>query len=207
MSIKSERSLFMARDNDVKSVGTRSQRARAHALNVASDLFYRSGVRAVGMEEIVATSGVAKTTIYRHFPTKDALIAAFVEKEDDAFWTQWDSVVSNSDLPIEKLDALCVWIGGLASRVGYRGCPQLNVAAEFADPDHPARRIARRHKVEMHRRLKALCDATEAENANLAAMQIALLFDGAFMNDGRLRVFDAPNLLTQAVHRILGVTK
>jgi AcrR family transcriptional regulator len=194
-------------DSDVKSAGTRSQRARAHALNVASDLFYRSGVRAVGMEEIVATSGVAKTTIYRHFPTKDALIAAFLEKEDDAFWTQWDGVVSAPDLPIEMLDALCVWIGKLASRAGYRGCPQLNVAAEFADPDHPARQVARRHKTEMHRRLHGLCDATEAENAGIAAIQIALLFDGAFMNDGRLNAFDAPNLLKQAVHRILGVTK
>jgi AcrR family transcriptional regulator len=197
----------MAGDIRAQSTGTRSQSARAHALNVASDLFYRSGVRAVGMEEIVVISGVAKTTIYRHFPTKDALIAAFLEKEDREFWAQWDSVVGKSDVPIERLDALCVWIGALACRAGYRGCPQLNVAAEFADPDHPARQVARRHKAEMHRRLKALCDLTDTKNAGLAAMQIALLFDGAFMNGGRLRSFDAPNLLKQAVHRILGVAR
>jgi AcrR family transcriptional regulator len=110
----------MTGDIGAQSAGTRSQRVRAHALNVASDLFYRSGVRAVGMEEIVTRSGVAKTTIYRHFPTKDALIAAFLEKEDDAFWTQWDNVVGAYHLPIKKLDALCVWIGALASRAGYR---------------------------------------------------------------------------------------
>jgi AcrR family transcriptional regulator len=197
----------MAENLGAKSSETRSQRARAHALSVASDLFYSSGVRAVGMEEIVATSGVAKTTIYRHFPTKDALIAAFLEKEDDEFWAQWNSVVGAYDLPIQKLDALCHWIGAFASRAGYRGCPQLNVAAEFADPDHPARQVARRHKAQMHNRLMALCEAADAENANLAAMQIALLFDGAFMNDGRLSAFDAPNLLKQAVHRILGMAK
>jgi AcrR family transcriptional regulator len=196
----------MTENIGAQSAGMRSQRARAHALNVASDLFYRSGVRAVGMEEIVAKSGVAKTTIYRHFPTKDALIAAFLEKEDLEFWTQWDSVVGISDVPIERLDALCVWIGALASRAGYRGCPQLNVAAEFADSDHPARKVARRHKAEMHRRLQTLCGATDADEANLAAMQIALLFDGAFMNDGRLKGFDAPELLKHAVHRILGKT-
>jgi AcrR family transcriptional regulator len=197
----------MIEDKGANSAGTRSQRARAHALNVASDLFYRGGVRAVGMEEIVATSGVAKTTIYRHFPTKDALIAAFLEKEDDEFWAQWDSVVGICDLPIEKLDALCRWIGERASRAGYRGCPQLNVAAEFADADHPARQVARRHKAEMHRRLQVLCGSVEPRNSEPAAMQIALLFDGAFMNDGRLCGFDAPNLLSHAVHSILGVSK
>lgn len=181
---------------------TRSWRARERALAVASELFYRSGVRAIGMEQIVETSKIAKTTIYRHFPTKDTLIEAFLEREDREFWTQWDVIVSTRKTPGAKLDALCDWIGERVCRGGYRGCPQLNVAAEFADAAHPARLVARKHKAEMYRRLQEICRQLDTRNANGAAMQIALLFDGAFMSDGRLKDFDAPNLLRQAVRRI-----
>lgn len=183
--------------------GTRSQRARAHALGVASRLFYENGVRAVGMEQIVDASGIAKTTIYRHFPTKDALIEAFLEKEDREFWSQWDAVVAPVATPTARIGALCDWVGDRVRRDNYRGCPQLNVAAEFADAGHPARRVARRHKDEMHRRLSDLCRQAGVDDATIVAMQIALLFDGAFASDGRLKPFDAGALLRSAVHRLL----
>lgn len=183
---------------------TRSQRARAHALGVASSLFYANGVRAVGMEQIVDASGIAKTTIYRHFPTKDALIEAFLEKEDREFWSQWDIVVASAATPVARIHALCDWIGDRVRRDHYRGCPQLNVAAEFADPGHPARRVARRHKEEMHRRLEQLCGKAGVRDPGVAAMQIALLFDGAFASDGRLTAFDAGALLRSAASRLLG---
>lgn len=185
--------------------GTRSRRARAQALNVASALFYNKGVRAVGMEEIVETSGIAKTTIYRHFPTKDALIEAFLEKEDSAFWQQWDLAVAAAKTPGAKLDALSVWIGDRVQRDGYRGCPQLNVAAEFADSSHPARTIARRHKDEMVRRLEEICREAGADHADRTAMQVALLLDGAFTSDGRLNTLDAPDLLRTAIRRLMAI--
>jgi AcrR family transcriptional regulator len=182
---------------------SRSQRAREQALTTASSLFYKKGVRAVGMEEIVDTSGIAKTTIHRHFPTKDALIEAFLEKEDAEFWQQWDEAVENAATASAKLDALGDWIGSRVQRDAYRGCPQLNVAAEFADAAHPARAIARRHKAEMVRRLEAICAEAGADPADRAAMQVALLLDGAFMNDGRLGTIDAPSLLKAAIHRLV----
>jgi AcrR family transcriptional regulator len=61
-------------------------------LSTASRLFYAHGVRAVGVEWIVAESGVAKTCLYRHFQTKDDLVAAFLEREDQDFWRQWNQV-------------------------------------------------------------------------------------------------------------------
>jgi AcrR family transcriptional regulator len=182
---------------------TRSQRARARALNVASALFYANGVRAVGMEQIVATSGIAKTTIYRHFPTKDALIEAFLEKEDSEFWQQWDTVVATGATAAAQLDALGEWIGRRVGRDGYRGCPQLNVAAEFADIDHPARASARRHKAEMARRLVSICAEAGAKPAVRVAMQVALLFDGAFQSDGRLNDLDAPDLIGTAIRHLV----
>lgn len=181
---------------------TRSQRARARALETASALFYAQGVRAVGMEQIVERSGIAKTTIYRHFPSKDALVEAFLKKENDEFWHQWDEVVGDSS-GIEALERLAEWIGCRISRDGYRGCPQINVAAEFALESHPARTVARVHKQDMHRRLSDLCRELGLADTTETAMQIALLFDGAFTSDGRIQPYDAPTLLKKAVGRLV----
>ena len=179
--------------------------SRETILQAASALFYREGVRAVGMDLIVERSGIAKTTIYRHFPTKDALVAAFLEREDCEFWQQWDDVVSShAEAPREALFALCDWIGARVSRDNYRGCPQINVAAEFADLEHPARRVAHRHKTEMVERLTALCRRHDASTAGLRAQQIGLLFDGAFMSHGRLSSIGAQYLLKDAIKRLIG---
>ncbi|MEO8561300.1 MAG: TetR/AcrR family transcriptional regulator [bacterium] len=178
--------------------------ARENVLLTASALFYREGVRAVGMERIVERSGTAKTTIYRHFPTKDALVEAFLEREDREFWQQWDEVTgSHIGAPRDALMALCEWIGARIARDSYRGCPQINVAAEFADAEHPARKVAHRHKSAMHRRLVTLCREIEPVTAHMCALQIALLFDGAFTSRGRLRDLDAPSVLKDAVGKLL----
>ncbi len=63
---------------------------RERILGTASQLFYQEGTRAVGVDLIVARSGVAKTSLYRHFPTKDDLIEAFLRREDEDFWEHWD---------------------------------------------------------------------------------------------------------------------
>ncbi len=178
---------------------------RDAVLNIASDLFYREGVRAVGMDLIVERSGIAKTTIYRHFPTKDALVEAFLDGEDAAFWAQWEAVVApHSNAPREALHALCDWVCGKVARDAFRGCPQINVGAEFADTDHPARRIARRHKAQMVQRLTAICRQLDEASAALRGQQIALLFDGAFMSDGRLRDSGAGAVLHDAIDRLVG---
>lgn len=180
-------------------------RARDTVLRTASDLFYREGVRAVGMELIVERSGVAKTTIYRHFPTKDALVEAFLEQEDREFWQQWDEAIApHVGEPRASLAALSAWVGGRVARDGYRGCPQINVAAEFADAGHPARKVASRHKAEMVARLTALCRALDASTAGLRAQQIGLLFDGAFMSSSRLNDHDARVVIVDAINRLVG---
>lgn len=182
-----------------------ASRVREKALRAASDLFYREGVRAVGMDLIVARSGIAKTTIYRHFPTKDALVEAFLEREDCEFWQQWDNVVApHAGSPRDALSSLCDWVALRVSRDNYRGCPQINVAAEFADAAHPVRTVSRRHKAEMVDRLTALCRQLDAPTADLRAQQIGLLFDGAFMSDGRLSSLGARHVLKDAVEQLTG---
>jgi AcrR family transcriptional regulator len=179
--------------------------AAARVLAVAARLFYEHGVRAVGVEWIVAESGVAKTTLYRHFRTKDDLIAAFLEREDREFWAQWDAVigtVGDGD-PMGELMALLDWIGRRVSRSGYRGCPQINVAAEFSDPGHPARKMRARHKEAMVERLKAIVSRLGLNPPDDAAYQIALLIDGAFTSDGRLSHVGATRVLQSAARALI----
>ena len=154
---------------------------------------------AIGSEDAYATLN------YRHFPTKDALVEAFLEREDREFWQQWDDVVApHVGSPREALSSLCDWVALRVSRDNYRGCPQINVAAEFADAAHPARKVSRRHKAEMVDRLTGLCRQRDAATADLRAQQIGLLFDGTFMSDGRLSSLGARHVLKDAVERLTG---
>jgi AcrR family transcriptional regulator len=176
----------------------------ARVLETASELFYRDGVRAVGVDLIVAQSGIAKTSLYRHFATKDDLVAAFLEREDAEFWRQWDEVVEpHANDALGALMALLDWIGRRVTRDGYRGCPQINVAAEFSDSEHPARRIGRRHKAQMHERLLALVSRLGAKRKERLAAQLALLIDGAFTSDGRLAMGEAPTIIKSAARALI----
>lgn len=176
----------------------------ARVLATASRLFYSHGVRAVGIEWIVAESGVAKTSLYRHYQTKDDLIAAFLEREDREFWMQWDAVVKAvAGDPLRELMALLDWIGERVARDGYRGCPQINVAAEFSDPDHPARRIRAYHKGVMFERLKVIASRIGVRRPDDVAHQIALLLDGAFASDGRLARAGAARVLRSAARALI----
>jgi AcrR family transcriptional regulator len=191
----------------VKPGGSADLGTAEKVLATASKLFYANGVRAVGMEWIVAESGVAKTSLYRHFRTKDELVAAFLEREDREFWQQWDGIVAAApDAPKAELMSLMDWIGKRVSRDGYRGCPQINVAAEFADPEHPARKVRRRHKAEMLERLRDMLARIGVTGHEDKAIQLALLIDGAFTSDGRLSKANASRILQDGAEALLRST-
>ena len=153
---------------------------RERILQTASELFYREGTRAVGVDLIVAQAGVAKTSLYRHFATKDDLIEAFLLREDADFWAHWDAVAARyRRTPREELDAQLQWIGERIARPGYRGCPQINIAAEYADGNHPARKVAVAHKQELRRRLTELASAIGIDEPQTYALRLATVIDGA----------------------------
>ena len=173
-------------------------------LDVASDLFYRQGVRAVGVDLIVERSGVAKTSLYRHFRTKDDLVAAYLQREDKDFWGQWDRVAAQHKVhPEAELKAHFKWIAERVSRPGYRGCPQINTAVEFPEPDHVARAVAVAHKKEMRRRLAELARRMGLRRADKLAAQLALLIDGAFVSGSSLAKEQAPALLLEAAQALI----
>jgi AcrR family transcriptional regulator len=156
---------------------------RDRILSTASDLFYREGVHAVGVDLVVKESGIAKTSLYRHFGSKDGLVAAFLEQQDADFWNQWSAIANRfQDDPEAELEACVEWVAERLKRPGYRGCPQLNVAAELADPGHPARLVARAHKEKVRRHLTALAARLGLKQPDEVGAELALVFDGAFIS-------------------------
>ncbi|MED5619831.1 TetR/AcrR family transcriptional regulator [Ideonella sp. BN130291] len=181
---------------------------RDRILDTASRLFYERGVRAVGVDLVVLEAAVAKTSLYRYFPTKDDLIVAFLEREDVDFWAQWDSVSAQfADDPAGELDAHMCWIGERLARSNYRGCPQINVAAEFAEHDHPAREVARRHMQALRSRLHVIAKRLRVPRPQQLAAQLAVLVNGAFVSAGLLSPDEATGVLRAALKALLAGAK
>ncbi len=196
--------------NRRRARGAQPQDLREHLLRTASALFYARGVRAVGVDLVIQEAGVAKTSLYRHFPTKDDLIVAFLEREDVEFWGSWDTVTAqHAGDPMGELEAHMRWIGERLARSNYRGCPQINVAAEFAEPDHPARHVSRKHMRALRARLEALARGLNVARPQELGAQLALLVNGAFVSSGLLAPEEATDVLlasARALCRAAGVS-
>ncbi|WP_116808765.1 TetR/AcrR family transcriptional regulator [Steroidobacter cummioxidans] len=159
-----------------------TESVRDRILNTARDLFYKEGARAVGVDTVVARSGVAKTSLYRWFPSKDALIVAVLEQEQKDRWAGWDRTAAQSDPePRARLRAHLNGIARFVSSSHFRGCPFMNITVEFADPQHPARVLATEEMQELRRRLRGLVDNIEGVSSpEELTEQLLLLVDGAF---------------------------
>ncbi|WP_341316534.1 TetR/AcrR family transcriptional regulator [Paraburkholderia sp. IMGN_8] len=178
--------------------------ARERILATASDLFYREGIRAIGVDTVVERSGVSKTSLYRVFDSKDALISAFAAEKDRLFWAWWDDVEEkHAEDPRALLDAL---LSGIAKRIAhpaFRGCPFLNLMTEFPDDNHPGRVIARDNKEEMRARLATIVARLGVGDPNRTASQIALLINGAYVTGLMAESADLKDDLVDAVMKLL----
>ena len=191
-----------------KAKGTEALDVRERILECASALFYRQGVRAVGVDLVVERAGVAKTSLYRHFRTKDDLVVAFLEREDVDFWTTWDGVAAkHANDPAVELAAHMHWIGERLSRSNYRGCPQINVSAEFPEQDHPTRLVARAHMHGLRSRLDAIARRLDVAHPEVLAAQLALLINGAFVSSELLATDDATQILLAATQALVGAAR
>ncbi len=155
--------------------------ARQRILEIASEMFYRDGIRAVGVDAIIARSGVAKMSLYRNFPSKDALVTAWLEDRNRAFWQRWEQAeASGAGDPRAQLGAILDLVAARVSHPRWRGCPFLNTATEFPEVDHPARGVILANKHTVYDRLHALAEAAGARDPDLLARQLQLLIDGAY---------------------------
>jgi AcrR family transcriptional regulator len=178
--------------------------ARERILATAGELFYREGIRAIGVDTVVERSGVSKTTLYRLFESKDALIAAFAAEYDQSFWAWWDRVEGqHADDPRALLDALLSGIAKWIGRPAFRGCPMLNLATEFPDDDHAGRTVARGNKEELRARLAAIVAKLGVGDPNRVASQMALLINGAYATSLVAKPADLKGDLIDAAMKLL----
>jgi AcrR family transcriptional regulator len=153
--------------------------ARDRILDTAFRLFYARGLRAVGVDTIIAESGVAKATFYKHFPAKDDLIVAYLDKVD-AVWTGQLHAAAEAAGP-DPADQLVGLFDALATacrRDGYRGCAFINAAAEAAPGSEPHDRTIA-HKQRVLEWMRDLARQAGAERPERLARSLSLLLDGA----------------------------
>ena len=167
----------------VASTGTQERRgsaARERILETAERLFYRDGYHAVGVDTIVAESGVAKMTLYRHFPSKDHLIAAYLERTNEQLLTWVEKLIAPHEDPRAALEAVFDGVARLASSPECLGCAFVGAAGEFPEPDHPGHRVAAEHKRAVVDRLRELAERAGARDPNGLAEELLLIMDGAW---------------------------
>jgi AcrR family transcriptional regulator len=151
---------------------------RQHVLASASPLFYRQGIRAVGMDQIIKEAGVGNATVYRQFPTKDHLATAYVQERADAWFTRMRAAADAVEDPRGKILAIFEVTAGDIAGATYRGCPMLNTHTEFPDPAHTAHAVAVVHKLEVCDWFRALAEDAGAKNPQALAEQLLLVLNG-----------------------------
>src|SRR4051812_7427399 len=153
---------------------------RQRILAAADELFKRVGVRGVGVEAIAEAAGTNKMTLYRHFDSKDELVAEWlrgiIAQKDAA----WDEIIAQH--PNDPVGQLIDWSRRTAEKfadIEERGSPLLNTLAELPESDHPGRKVVDEHRVREHARILELCRQAEFENPDLTADQFFILLEGA----------------------------
>ena len=147
----------------------------------AARLFYQHGYRAVGVDTIAAESGIGKMTLYRHYPSKDDLIVAYLQDSNKVFWNNFEQITKEAPTPREKLLAFFEALQEYVLSPACYGCPFLNVATEYPEADYPGHQVAIEHKLSVRARFNQLAGEAGARQPEALANALFLLMDGAYM--------------------------
>jgi AcrR family transcriptional regulator len=170
-----------ARVRRARGAQTAGPQAQRSLLRAASELFYREGVRAVGVDAVVERAGVNKMSLYRQFSSKDELVMAYLEQQDERFFGYVErSFARHPGEPAKQLQQYFDDLAVRASVDDYRGCPFVNVSVEFSDTTHPARQFVFRNKQRLMARLTDLSTAAGADDPEALANALGLMIEGVY---------------------------
>ena len=161
-----------------------AEQTKEHVLQVAHELFFWHGVRAIGIDRVAAEAGIAPTTLYRLFPSKDHLVAAYVERADQAY-RKWFAAATAADgrHPRERILALFTALPEQLPDHGCRGCAFVMTLTEFPDPGLPAHQQAVTAKTWLRNQLGELTEelaaAEPVPDPAALADQLLIILDGA----------------------------
>jgi AcrR family transcriptional regulator len=168
-------------------------KTRQKLLAAARELFYGDGICATGVSALAERAGVTKMTLYAHFPSKDDLVAAYLEDNDLRWRAFLEEELSGYEDSRDRLLAVCDAYRGYFTAREMRGCAFVNCAAEFPAPDHPARRMIRRHKAGVRERLRDLAAEAGAQDSATLAERLFVVLEGAYVTgalEGETAVLD-----------------
>ncbi len=158
-------------------------RVRDRIMKTASDLFYRYGIHAVGVDTIASEAGTNKMSFYRNFASKDELVAEYLRSEEREGLLWWDETLAahagNPRLQVESLFDMLVMKN--TSEDDCRGCALANAAVEITEPDHPARPVIEKYKADMRRRFRLLAKEMQARDPDELGDSLMLLWEGAYV--------------------------
>ena len=172
----------------------RPSAARERILDTAFRLFYANGLRAVGVDRIIAESGVAKATFYKHFPAKDDLVVAYLDKVDRVWTGQLKAAASAAGpAPADQLVGLFDALTSACRRDGYRGCAFINAAAE-SQPGTPVHDRTVAHKAAVLAWVRDLAAQAGASDPDALARSLTLLLDGGLASGALDASPEAPDV-------------
>ncbi|MET8352170.1 MULTISPECIES: TetR/AcrR family transcriptional regulator [unclassified Micromonospora] len=158
---------------------TRPSEARLRLLTTATRIFYAEGIHSVGVDRIIAEAKVTRATFYRHFPSKEDLILAYLREVHQMDRAAVDAAIAANPSPVDPLLAIANSITQGIQSPGFRGCAFLNAAAEYPDTDHPVRQEIIAHRQWFLDTLTTLMAQVHEETADPAARHFVMLRDGA----------------------------
>jgi AcrR family transcriptional regulator len=176
-----------------------SAETRAHVLDVAHQLFYWQGIHAVGVDKIAAEAGIAPTTLYRLFASKDDLVAAYVENAADAYRDWFTQALEQAgDDPRERVRALFDAQVATTRPEVCRGCPYLMALTEFPDERFAAHQQAVRVKEWVREQFGHLAKEIRPNDGDALADQLMLVFEGVYATVQAIRT-DGPAAQARAL--------
>jgi len=156
--------------------------AKQRILDTADRLFYQDGIRAVGIDRIIAEAGVAKMTLYTYFPSKDDLIVAVLQYREAQVLAFFRAAMTrHATRTTDQLRAFFAALKEWFESPGFRGCAFQNAAVELADPAHAGTRFVRDHKRRFAALLRGIVEEAAGQGAATLAPAIALLVEGAIV--------------------------
>lgn len=176
--------------------------AKERILLTAHDLFYRDGIRATGVDKVIAESGVSKVTFYRHFPSKRDLIRAFLEYRHQR-WISWfeEALIRHGATAGGGLQPLLPALNEWFSNPVYRGCAFINTAAELGDTLPDALEICRTHKQDMVNIIVDLLPVSASQQRLANAVAVAV--DGAIVKAQLEQGSDQANIALDSLALLL----
>jgi AcrR family transcriptional regulator len=166
--------------------GARALRAaatRERILDAAAELFYEEGIRAVSADRVIAQVAINKGTFYRYFPTKDDLVVAYLERRSVRERAAAEAILEASDGdPAAAFGVMAAAAGEETCTPGFRGCPFINAAAEYADPTHPVRQAVDAHRTWFKHMIEGQLEHLEVSDVERVADALILLRDGAMVS-------------------------